>query len=528
MKIYHTIFNHVLAPITPGPSSSNTAGPIRIGLVCRQLLGEMPVKVRIEYDKTGAFPLNLYGMKSDIAFINGLLGKDLNSKDLNQAYQEAAEARMDVVFSEVDDLQKYGPEAVRIYLTTESGEQHVFEGESLGGGAFCIHSMDQYPMNIQGNQYEMYLFLESISCDQKNKLEKEILSAVKGLNEHFIWQEENNMLAVIRSAMPFTEEIAEKFRAFEGVKDIRTVCPVHPIISDVSRVPVFETPEEMVKYCEEHKCTVAQAAIDYEISLSGWGEEQVRNYAKHLLKVMRTSCEKGYEEELVYPRVLSPFASKGRKNIGQQNLSLGFLDTAFTDAASVMEYSNASGKIVCIPTGGAAGIVPGVLFSAARELASTDEEIYEALMCAGMIGVLMMVDGNEFFGGVHGCQSEVGCGTAMASAALVSLMGGTAQNACDAASMSLQCLMGLVCDPVAGMVQVPCIARNMAGTAIAATCAKSVLAGFDPVIPFGEMCHAMVRTSALVTKTVRNGCRGCCTTPTATNLKQEMSKLRKS
>ena len=139
-------------------------------------------------------------------------------------------------------------------------------------------------------------------------------------------------------------------------------------------------------------------------------------------------------------------------------------------------------------------------------------------MCAGLIGVLMMVDGNEFAGGTHGCQAEIACGTAMAAGGLVQLMGGSAQQACDAAAMSLQCFLGLICDPVAGLVQVPCLARNIAGVSVAAASAEAVCAGFEVVIPLDEMSRIMVRVGNDITQELGMCCSGCCITPTGQRL----------
>ena len=133
MREYNTIFNHALAPITPGPSSSNTCGPVRIGLICQQLLGEIPAKAVVEYYSKGAFTTTLYGMKSDVAFINGLLGKEQNNPEFNAAYTIAKEVGMDVSFAEVDDLTVGGMETVRIRMTDQSGFEMVVIGESIGG-----------------------------------------------------------------------------------------------------------------------------------------------------------------------------------------------------------------------------------------------------------------------------------------------------------------------------------------------------------------------------------------------------------
>ena len=170
MKEVHTIFNHALAPITPGPSRSNTCGPVRIGMVCQQILGEIPAKAVVEYYTKGAFPNTLYGMRSDIAFINGLLGKEQNVPGFTDAYANAKAVGMEVSFAEVDDLTVGGMETVRIRMTAHDGSQLVVIGESIGGGAFLIHYIDDCPMDIQGTNHELLVFLESPSDEAAQAL----------------------------------------------------------------------------------------------------------------------------------------------------------------------------------------------------------------------------------------------------------------------------------------------------------------------------------------------------------------------
>jgi L-serine dehydratase len=129
---------------------------------------------------------------------------------------------------------------------------------------------------------------------------------------------------------------------------------------------------------------------------------------------------------------------------------------------------------------------------------------------------------NSFSGGEFGCQAEIGSEAAMASGALVQMMGGTVKQACDAASLSLQSLLGLVCDPVAGLVQVPCIARNMSATATAVVSANTVVAGFDAVIPFGEMCDALLKVGKIIC-----GCKGIGTTTTPTGMKLAIDQQKR-
>lgn len=519
MKEVHTIFNHALAPITPGPSSSNTCGPVRIGMVCQQILGEIPAKAVVEYYTKGAFPNTLYGMRSDIAFINGLLGKEQNVPGFTDAYANAKAAGMEVSFAEVDDLTVGGMETVRIRMTAHDGSQLVVIGESIGGGAFLIHYIDDCPMDIQGTNHELLVFLKSPSEEAAQALAQALTPQIKKLNDIRCVTGAHYSIVNAKSAEPYGKELLNALAAHDDVAQVRVVSPIHPIINDITRKPPFESPDEMVAYCAAHHCSPAKAAIDYEMAVSGWSEEEVRRYGDMLIGIMKDSRAGGFRSDLSFEGLVSPKASKFRGVIGSGNMpSLGLLDDAIPSALGIMEHSNASGKIVCVPTGGSSGIVPGLLLSAAERMEASSEALYEALMCAGLIGVLMMVDGNEFAGGTHGCQAEIACGTAMAAGGLVQLMGGSAQQACDAAAMSLQCFLGLICDPVAGLVQVPCLARNIAGVSVAAASAEAVCAGFEVVIPLDEMSRIMVRVGNDITQELGMCCSGCCITPTGQRL----------
>lgn len=525
MKEYNSIFNHALAPITPGPSSSNTCGPVRIGLVCHQLLGGIPAKAVVEYYSRGAFVTTLYGMRSDLGFINGLLGKEQNDPDFPQAYENAKAAGMEVIFREVDDLTIGGMETARLRLTATNGDTLTVVGESLGGGAFRLHAIEGCPMDLRGANHELIIALEDNSISAANGLAEDLMPKADGLNDHAVSVGPDCSLVILRAAKAFSSSLLSELKSKEGILWARTVSPIHPIVSDISRKPPFESAQELVKYCESQGCSIARAAIDYERAISGWTEDQIRRYSDMLWEIMRQSREGGFQPDLQFSGIVTPKAAQMKGKIGTGSMpSLGLLDDAIPSALGIMEHSNAAGKIVCVPTGGSSGILPGLLLSAAQRMNSTEDDLYEALMAAGIIGVMMMVDGNEFAGGTHGCQAEIACGSAMAAAGLVQLMGGNPKQACDAASMCLQSFLGLICDPVAGLVQVPCLARNIAGVSVAAASAQSVCAGFDVVIPLDEMSRIMVQVGGQISKELGMCCNGCCLTPTGTRLAQEQSK----
>lgn len=527
MKEYHSVFDHALGPITPGPSSSNTCGPVRIGMVARQLLGSAPTSARIEYYTKGAFTTTLYGMKSDIAFINGLLGREQNSPDFGAAYELARRAGMDVSFAAVDDLTIGGMETARIVMEAADGFKMTVIGESLGGGAIKIHRIDDCEVDIRGMNWELLVFVRGTLSDAE-AIAARVRSELVQVNEVVCCGGRDMSIVDARCAAPQGDDVVARIAAMDGVAFVRTVDPVFPVVADVSRTLPFETPDEFVAYCKSHGASPARAAIDYEAAISGWDESRVQDYAKMLLGIMRRSDEGGMTPGLEFDGIVGAAAASMRGRIGRGAMpSLGILDDAIPSALGIMEHSNATGQIVCVPTGGSSGIVPALLLSAAKSMGADDRAIVDGLMAAGIIGVLMMVDGNEFAGGTHGCQAEIACGTAMAAAGLVQMMGGDAQQACDAASMSLQCFLGLICDPVGGLVQVPCLARNIAGVSVAAAAAESVCAGFDVVIGLEEMSRAMIRVGTDMTKELGMCCSGCCITPTGRRLTAEYAAHRK-
>ena len=210
MKEYNTIFNHALAPITPGPSSSNTCGPVRIGLVCQQLLGGIPAKAVVEYYSKGAFPSTLYGMKSDVAFINGLLGKEQNAPGFNDAYENAKKAGMDVSFAQVDDLTVGGMETVRIRMTGRDGGKLTVIGESVGGGAFRIHYIDDCPADIRGMHHELLVFLKEPSMTRAREVADSLMARVERYNDSTCVVGSSCALVDIKAAAPFSDQLVEQ------------------------------------------------------------------------------------------------------------------------------------------------------------------------------------------------------------------------------------------------------------------------------------------------------------------------------
>jgi L-serine dehydratase len=272
-------------------------------------------------------------------------------------------------------------------------------------------------------------------------------------------------------------------------------------------------------YVDEQKIDLWQAAIDYEISLSGWSQDEVWAYAEKLLDISLASIEGGMNEGLEFKGIVKPMGSKlARDFLEKPLLPMGIMNYAVPAALAVMEHSNAHGIIVCMPTGGSSGIIPGVIYAVGREGNVSKTEKIKALLVAGLVGSFMF---ETNYSGEIGCQAEVGCSTAMAAAALTHFMAPDTETCCNSASLAIQSLLGLICDPVAGLVQIPCMIRNMTAVAIATVVANVSVCGFQAVIPLDEMIDSILKVGTKIRFMEEYGASG---TPTGCRLANQYNK----
>jgi L-serine dehydratase len=191
---------------------------------------------------------------------------------------------------------------------------------------------------------------------------------------------------------------------------------------------------------------------------------------------------------------------------------------ALAGALAVAELNASMGRIVAAPTGGSSGVVPGVLFATARQLGAPRAALVDALATAGAIGAVVAARAT-LSGAAAGCQAEIGAAASMAAAAAVELAGGTPSAGGHAASFALQGQLGLVCDPVGGLVEVPCVARNATGAAVALAAAEMALAGMAFPVPFDEVADAMAAVGRSLPPSLRETAGGgLAATPTGREL----------
>lgn len=277
----------------------------------------------------------------------------------------------------------------------------------------------------------------------------------------------------------------------------------------------FKNAAELLNLCREHHMLISEVMKERECSLGETDMDTVCGRMGHVLEVMHQSAYSAVETPgrsmggLIggEAKKLSDYRAQGKSLCGN------VLGKAISYAMGVLEVNASMGLIVAAPTAGSSGIVPGLLLALQEEYDIPDGQVSDALFNAGAIGYLAMRNATVA-GAVGGCQAEVGVASAMAASAAVELMGGTPEQSLDAAGTVLMNMLGLVCDPVGGLVEYPCQNRNAAGAANALIAAEIALSGIKQLIPFDEMIAAMYTVGKRMPAELREtALGGCAATP---------------
>lgn len=254
-----------------------------------------------------------------------------------------------------------------------------------------------------------------------------------------------------------------------------------------------------------------------EMSIS---ENDLYKKMEESFDVMLKSIEQGLDKDLKSTSKLSGGDSYRMLEYSKNNPLMGtFLSKALANCLAVSEYNSSMGKIVAAPTAGSCGILPGAICTLFLENMCKKDEAIMSLFTASAIG--MVIAKNATIAGAEGgCQAECGAASAMTAGALVEVCKGSVENVLDACAFSIKNTLGLVCDPVAGLVEVPCIKRNVGCLSIAFSSANMALSGIKSKIPFDECVLAMKEVgSSMPTSLKETACGGLATTPTGLNIK---------
>lgn len=512
----------VLGPIMVGPSSSHTAGALRCAQVAASLLdGRI---TRVTFTLWNSFAHTYKGHGTNRALVAGVLGLDTDDERIRDAFTLAEERGLAYEFVIGGDDASIHPNTVDIHLESETGSMADVRGESLGGGKMRISAINGVHVEISGLYTTLFVahrdapgalasLTGALAQAQMNIAFCRTYRTEAGGQAYSVFETDG---APQRDVLPIVRALdLVNYATFIELPG--SVTALGPGIS----VPdLFDDAEQLLAACRELNMNIGGVMRVREERMVG--AERAAANMRRVIEVMRDETT----ATLAQPqRSLGGFLNGEARRV-DQNRALyapSLLGCTLTEAAAramaVLERSATMGVIVAAPTAGSAGVVPGCVLAVAPLLAQgrdeIDEMIAEALYCAAAVGLILSTTACVA-GAEGGCQAEVGSAAAMAAAALVQMHGGTPEQAFDAATITISNMLGLVCDPVGGLVEVPCQARNAQGVAAAFTGAQLALSGVRSLVPFDEMAAVMLQVGHALPAALRETAKGgIATAPSA-------------
>jgi len=520
-----SILNHVLGPVMRGPSSSHTAGAFHLGRMARSILGGPPRRAVLAFDPGGSYAATYAPQGADRGFAMGLMAKPLTDQSFFTALPDAAAAGLDLQF-EVRPLARADhPNTVEMDLSAADGRRVNLLARSIGGGEVEIIAVDGRPVLFNGAAHEVLVELEAA----REGAARILLAGDGGLLESPAGAARNGRAQLTaRRRIPLPENFRDELKSLDRTARVWESAPVYFV--QTGR-PLFTSAAEMIQLAETRGLSLGRLAAAYEAQLLGLREAQVMAEMLRRWDVMARSVELGLKPNFTGLQLLPACAGAIFQAEAAGRLATRSLHTrAAARALAVMHVDGAMGVVCAAPTGGSAGVIPGTLVTLAEVRSLSREQIGLALMAAGAIGLILAIRGT-FAAEVAGCQVEIGASGAMAAAAVVDAVGGTARQAGDAAAISFQNTMGTVCDLLHGTVEIPCHTRNGAAAAAAFVNADLVLGGYPNPIPLDETIDAVYAVGRAMPSELRctskgglaatpsakalkpGGCSGCSTCP---------------
>lgn len=482
----------VTGPIMTGPSSSHTAGAVRIGIMGRQIFGQKPEEIHLFF--YGPLAETYKGHLTDAGVVAGLIGMDVDDPGIRTALEQAKEMGIPVIIHTQRESKK-NPNTIEMVLSKTNYQQRII-GLTVGGGEVLIEEVEGIKTDFRGKEDML------IAWGPGNAL----ASFIKGEPSLEILQnygsQEDGSAAMISVRMNKQNEKVWKSRKEElkgsGI-NLRSIRSLYGYKLNNPK-PLLTSIRETLKKCTVENISLPEAALLYETSRSGLSAEEIREQFRTRWAVMADSIEKGLKgpNKMVgglmggkdAQKILAAYENK--KLISGQVLSLGI-----ARAIASMETNASMGRVVACPTAGACGVIPGIFSSVSEKTGADVDNIVDGLLVASLFGVLVSMRA-PISGALGGCQSEIGVASAMAAAGLAQMAGGSPVEVSEAFALALKSVLGLICDPVAGPVEVPCIKRNAIGVANALSACDMALSGVVSVIPPDEVIDALINVQQLM------------------------------
>lgn len=516
----------VLGPVMHGPSSSHTGGANRIGYLAGKLMGTRPEKIRLGFHP--AYMGSYIGQKSHTALIAGCLGFREYDDESTHSLEIAAKLGIPWEAYAIEETPR-SRNTMQVMAETDGMIWEIY-GDSIGGGNIVIERINGLEVCLDGNAWEV------MASTDNDALMQELHSFLSGLDGYKsavsgqvlgkdflccgVFSQEPPAAAALPSSLKQAEE--------ESLLIWRVVPPLYKF-RDSGCPPLFTTFAGLLELCRDRE--ILDVILEYESRRSNVKRQDVLSEAEYLVEVITSALEKGENEPIdLVGRLTDPEDGKKMLNWSQSGKTVlnELFSRALGRAMILAQLNAASERIVAAPTGGAAGALPGVLFSAAERYGKDTRELAKAFLVAAAIGVIA---GNQasFSGTVGGCQGEIGIGAAMGAGGIIWLAGGTAEQIMQGAAIALKNVLGLTCDPPASPVEVPCIKRNAMGASIAFFGAEMGLAGISSAIAPDDVVSALAQTQRLMPTELKfSHCGGLAATASGQELNRQWQERLKT
>lgn len=514
-----SIFNDVIGPVMRGPSSSHCAAALRIGRLALDLMDGEFSEVLVEFDRNGSLPTTHDTQGSDMGLCGGLMGWDAVDPRLPESMRILQESGVGITIETVDAGDPH-PNTYRLTLR-KPGEVHTIHAISTGGGMFEALQIDGVNVSIGGDYFETLLWVDGDGASAVAALEA-------GFDADFVISHNAGKLTLIQvKAARFVEDALVK--SIPSVCEVKRLAPVMPVRSSKDTAVPFTTCAEMLAHDAGAGTPIWKLAAQYEMARGGLSEDEVVAKMVEIVRILRASVKEGIAGTEYDDRVLGHQSGRFDELMrAGKLLDGGALNKIILYVTALMEVKSSMGVIVAAPTAGACAALPGAVIAMAETMGLDETEMAKAMIASGIIGVFITTRWS-FAAEVGGCQAEGGSAASMVAAALVTLAGGTLAQAVAASSMALQSMIGLICDPVANRVEVPCLGKNVMAAANALSTANMALSGYDPVIPLDEVIETAKQVSKQMPRELRcTNLGGLSISPTAIALEEKLAAKRET
>jgi L-serine dehydratase len=444
-----------------------------------------------------------------MGLFGGLLGWDAADERLPGSAKALREAGVQIRIETVDAGDEH-PNTYRLTLRNER-EQHSLIAISTGGGMMEVIDIDGFAVSMFGDCCQTLLWVDAPAREVMAALETRFTADAILLHESG-----GRQLVEVKAAGFVSDAILSEL---SGVRSIKKLGPVLPVLSRKdTRVPFHDAGRGTPLW---------QLAVQYEMARGGITAAEVVAKMVDIVRIVRRSIAEGIAGTHYDDRVLGHQSGRFDDLMrAGKLLDGGALNRIILYVTALMEVKSSMGVIVAAPTAGACAALPGAVIAMAEAMGLDEDAMAKALLASGLIGVFIATRWT-FAAEVGGCQAEGGSAACMAAAALTTLAGGTLTQSLAASSMAFQNMLGLICDPVANRVEVPCLGKNVMAASNALACANMALAGYDPVIPLDEVIETAKQVGARMPREVRcTNLGGLSITPTALALEAKLATRR--